>query len=71
VERYGAGWHGRRTVVYNYAEGTLVLKLRDARKGELVWQAIAVEDKSDPNKIQTALDTMVRKSVEKYPPKKK
>ena len=70
VEHYGLGWHGR-TVVYHYTEGTLILKLRDARKRELVWQAIAVEDKNDPMKIQAALDDMVRKSFEKYPPKKK
>jgi hypothetical protein len=71
VERYGAGWRGSRTVVLHYTEGTLILSLRDARKHELVWQAIAVEDKSDPMKIQAALDDMVRKSAEKYPPKKK
>lgn len=70
VERYGAGWHGRR-VIYHYTEGTLILNLRDARKHELVWQAIAVEDKNDPMKIQAALDDMIRKSFEKYPPKKK
>ena len=70
VEHYGAGWHGHR-VAYHYTEGTLILNLRDARKKELVWQAIAVEDKSDPTKIQAALDDMVRKSFEKYPPKKK
>jgi len=71
VERYSRGWHGSRTVTYHYTEGTLILNLRDARKQELVWQAIAVEDKNDPMKIQGALDDMVRKSFEKYPPKKK
>jgi hypothetical protein len=30
-----------------------------------------VEDKSDPSKISEHLDDMVRKSIEKYPPKKK
>lgn len=70
VERYGLGWHGR-VAVYHYTEGTLILKLRDARKRELVWQAIAVEDKNDPMKIQAALEDMVRKSFDKYPPKKK
>jgi hypothetical protein len=70
VERYSRGWHGSRTVAYHYTEGTLILKLRDARKQDLVWQAIAVEDKNDPMKIQAALDDMVRKSFDKYPPKK-
>ena len=71
VERYGAGWHGSRRVTHHYTEGTLVLNLKDARKQELVWQATAVEDKNDPTQIQAALDDMVRKSFEKYPPKKK
>jgi hypothetical protein len=70
VERYGAGWHTHH-VTYHYTEGTLVLNLRDARKHELVWQATSVADKDDPTKIQTALDSMIRKSLEKFPPKKK
>ena len=71
VERYGAGWRGSRRRVVQYTEGTLVLSLRDTSRHELVWQAVAIEDKSDPSKIQGALDDMVRKSFEKYPPKKK
>ena len=70
VERYGPGWRGGRRV-FHYTEGTLVLMLRDSRKRELVWQAVAVSEKSDPAKVQGALDDMVRKSAEKYPPKKK
>ncbi len=70
VERYGPGWRGSRRV-YHYTEGTLVLSLRDAHKHELVWQSVAVADKSEPAKIAGALDDMVRKSAEKYPPKKK
>jgi hypothetical protein len=71
VERYGAGWRGSRTLVVRYTEGTLILNLRDTRQHDLVWRSIAIEDKSDPMKIQAALDDMVRKSCEKYPPKKK
>ena len=71
VERYGVGWRGTRTLVSSYSEGTLIINLRDARKHELVWRAIAIEDKTDPMKIQAALDDMVKKSVEKFPPKKK
>jgi hypothetical protein len=48
-----------------------VINLRDTRKHELVWRSIAVEDKNDPIKIQEHLDDMVRKSVDKYPPKSK
>jgi hypothetical protein len=61
-------WHARwrRRVT----EGTLILDLRDAKKQVLVWRAIAVVDKSDPLKIKDHLPDMVRKSAEKYPPKK-
>ena len=69
---YPAGWrgYGTRVVRRHYTEGTLILDLRDARKHELVWRAIAVEDNSDPLKIKDHLADMVRKSVEKFPPKK-
>jgi hypothetical protein len=73
VDLYPAGWrgYGTRAVAHTYTEGTLVLNLRDAKKRELVWRSIAVEDKNDPIKIQEHLDDMVRKSVDKYPPKAK
>ena len=71
-EAYPAGWrgYGTRVVVRHYTEGTLILDLRDARKHELVWRAISVEDNSDPLKIKDHLADLVRKSVEKFPPKK-
>jgi len=71
-EAYPAGWrgYGTRVVVRHYTEGTLILDLRDARKHELVWRAISVEENSDPLKIKDHLADMVRKSVEKFPPKK-
>lgn len=53
-----------------YTEGTLVLDLRDPSTRSLVWRAIASEEKSDAAKIEGKLDDMVRKSVERYPPKK-
>ena len=37
----------------------------------LVWRAIASEEKSDATKIAGKLDDMVRKALEKYPPKQK
>ncbi len=73
VDRYPAGWRGlgTRVVRVPYAEGTLVIDLRDSHKRELVWRAVAVEEKSDAMKLQGRLDEMVRKSIEKYPPKPK
>jgi hypothetical protein len=73
VEAYPAGWYGwgTRYVRVPYAEGTLVIDLRDPTTRSLVWRTIAAEEKSDATKIQGKLDDMVKKSIEKYPPKKK
>lgn len=54
-----------------YAEGTLVIDLRDPATHALVWRAIAAEEKSDATKIEGKLNDMVKKSIDKYPPKKK
>lgn len=71
IETYPAGWRGfgTRVVRVPYTEGTLVLDLRDPSTRSLVWRAIASEEKSDAVKIEGKLDDMVRKSVERYPPK--
>jgi Domain of unknown function (DUF4136) len=73
VEAYPAGWRGlgTRRVAVHYSEGTLIFDLRDTKSRQLVWRAIAIEDKSDPMKLVGKLDDMVKKSADKYPPKKK
>jgi Domain of unknown function (DUF4136) len=73
IEAYPAGWYGlgTRYIRVPYAEGTLVIDLRDPTTRSLVWRAIAAEEKSDATKIQGKLDDMVKKSIDKYPPKKK
>jgi hypothetical protein len=70
---YPAGWRGlgTRVVRVPYAEGTLVIDLRDPSTRSLVWRAIATENNSDASKIEGKLDDMVRKSLKKYPPKPK
>ena len=72
LESYPAGWRGfgTRIVRVPYTEGTLVLDLRDPSTRSLVWRAIASEEKREAVKIEGKLDDMVRKSVERYPPKK-
>ncbi len=72
LEAYPAGWrgYGTRVVRVPYAEGTLVIDLRDPTTHSLIWRAIAVEEKRDAYKIEGKLDDMVRKSLEKYPPKR-
>lgn len=73
VETYPAGWRGwgTRTVRVPYSEGTLVINLRDRSTRSLVWRGIAREEQSDASKIQGKLDDMVKKTLEKYPPKPK
>ena len=72
LETYPAGWYGFRTRVVRvpYSEGTLVIDLRDPSTRSLVWRTIASEEKSDATKIAGKLDDMVKKSCDKYPPKK-
>jgi hypothetical protein len=67
-----AGWRGigTRTVRVPHTEGTLVIDLRDSSKS-LVWRAIARQEKSNASQVQGKLDDMVRKAIEKYPPKVK
>lgn len=73
LESYPAGWRGfgTRIVRVPYTEGTLVIDLRDPTTRSLVWRAIASVEKSDATKLEGKLDDMVRKSIEKYPPKQK
>ena len=73
VERYPAGWRGwgTRVVKVPYAEGTLVIDMRDPNSKSLVWRGIAAEEKSNATQIQGKLNDMVKKALEKYPPKQK
>ncbi len=72
-EAYPAGWRGlgTRVVRVPYTEGTLVIDLFDRGSHSMVWRGISREEKSDPSKIEGKLDDMVKKAIEKYPPKKK
>ena len=73
IETYPAGWRGwgTRVVRVPFAEGTLVIDLRDPTTRSLVWRGIASEEKSDATKIAGKLDDMVKKAIAKYPPKPK
>ena len=72
TEAYPAGWRGLRTRVARvpYAEGTLVIDLRDPTTRSLVWRGIATEEERNPTKLADKLDDMVKKAIAKYPPKK-
>ena len=71
-EAYPAGWRGLGTRVERVpaTEGNLVINLRDPSTRSLVWRGIATEEKGNPADISKKLDDMVRKAIEKYPPKK-
>jgi len=73
TEAYPAGWRGwgTRVVRVPYAEGTLVIDLRDPSTRSLVWRGIARDEKNDPVKLEGKIDDMVKKALEKYPPKPK
>ena len=73
LEAYPAGWRGlgTRIVRVPYAEGTLVIDLRDPTTRSLVWRGIAREEKSDATKLEGKIEDMVKKPLEKYPPKPK
>lgn len=73
VEAFPAGWRGwgTRYVRVPYAEGTLVIDLRYTGTHSLVWRGIASEEKNDPTKLAGKLDDMVKKALQKYPPKEK
>lgn len=73
LESFPAGWRGwgTRVVRVPFTEGTLVIDLRDPSTRSLVWRAIAVEHKDDAMKLEGKLTDMVKKSIEKYPPKAK
>jgi hypothetical protein len=71
LEAYPAGWRGFGTQIVRvpYTEGTLVIDLRDPSTRSLVWRAIARQEKADVAKLEGKLDDMVRKSLDKFPPK--
>jgi hypothetical protein len=72
AEAYPAGWYGMGTRIVRvpFAEGTLVIDLRDPATRSLVWRGIATDDQQDPSKLGGKIDNMVKKSLAKYPPKK-
>lgn len=73
TEAYPAGWRGWGTAVVRrpFAEGTLVIDLREAATHSMVWRAIASVEKRDPLKVEDKIDDMVKKAIQKYPPKVK
>jgi hypothetical protein len=58
-----------RRVTTEVFEGTLTVDLRTVNQRELVFRTMAVEERDSPAKLAERVDEMVKKAVEKYPPK--
>jgi hypothetical protein len=73
TQTYPAGWRGRgtRVVQVRQSEGTLVVDLLDTVSRTLVWRSVATDAERNPQKLAGQLDKLARKSLGKYPPKKK
>ena len=72
TETYPTGWRGRGTRVARvpYAEGNLIIDMRDPTTRSLVWRGIATEEERNAAKLAKKLEDMVKKAIAKYPPKK-
>lgn len=67
---YGAYWMRRQQQVNTYTQGTLILDLMDTESNQLVWRgwAVAAVDGLDsPEKIDTLIESAVRKMFVKFP----
>jgi hypothetical protein len=72
TEAYPAGWRGWGTAIVRvpFAEGTLVIDFRGPSNA-LVWRAVSSVEKRDPIKVEDKIEDLVRKALQKYPPKTK
>jgi hypothetical protein len=61
---------GTRVVNVPKIEGNFIIDLRDPTTRSLVWHAVATEHEPDAAKLAKKIDNMVKKAIDKYPPKK-
>jgi len=57
--------------ITEYDEGTLVIDLKDASKGDLLWRGIGtarVDQHSKPDEITKGINEMVQKILSQFPP---
>lgn len=68
---YGSGYGGSTTVVDTYNEGTLIIDVKEAASGQLIWRGSAsarLREKADPEKSQERANEAVSAILEKFPP---
>ena len=59
----GVCGRGTRRVTVSYAEGTLIIDLRDASNGNLVWRAVSVDTASSELRLRPAVEVMPRPAL--------
>ncbi len=72
----GAGWAGgsTHTTVRDILNGTLVIDIADAKKGQLAWRGMGVKEidtDAKPEKRDKSINNAVKKIFKNYPPKVK
>jgi hypothetical protein len=71
----GYGWYAppiwTTVTVENYLNGSLVLDIVDARTSSLLWRAYCGEKIDDFRKRDKEIRSVVKKALERFPPKKK
>jgi Domain of unknown function (DUF4136) len=71
----GYGWYGTPTWTYTevepYRQGTLVIDVVDARTSKLLWRAYCSDEIDDMRQRHKNINSIVGKSLGKFPPKKK
>jgi hypothetical protein len=71
----GYGWYApaawTTTTVENYLQGMLVLDIVDARTSKLVWRAYCGEKIEDFRNRDKDIKSVVKKALERFPPKRK
>ena len=71
----GYGWYGlpawSTTEIDNYLDGTLVIDIVDANSSKLVWRALCGTRISDFSNRHKEISDVVKKALQKFPPKRK
>ena len=75
---WGGGWGGgmttTNTTVRDILQGTLVIDIADAKKGQLAWRGMGVKEvntQANPEKRDKSINKAVEKIFKNYPPKVK
>jgi hypothetical protein len=69
------GWYAppvwTSTQIENYLDGMLVMDIVDAKTSKLLWRAYCGDEVKDWNNRHKIVEKVVRKALDRYPPKSK